>query len=363
MANGAVTLAAVGDLMLGDHPATPGWGFLSRYSENEVLERLARLRTLFNDSEIVFGNLETVLASSTTAGSRWSALQMRGRPEFAKGLARGGFTVLNVANNHAMQHGPQAFMETVRVLERAGIRVCGLRGDRPWSSKPIVIEKQDIRVGFLGFSFRPRQYGAESALYAEGEMGTALADVRRLKNRVDHVVVSLHWGEEFVSLPSKTEAAFARRLLTAGTTLLLGHHPHVRRPVVVTDAGIVAYSLGNFISDMVWEERLREAVLLRCTLETARVRAISGEVYRIGNDFFPSGKSNPSSLLKAADEVRTLSDVEYASAVARELRKYRSALYRHALRNVWRYPPDVLLGLGAKTCANKLLAAKQRVFR
>jgi len=356
MTHSRVVLSAVGDIMLGDSPPVTGWGFLSRQAGHDAVRRLEQLDAHFDCSDVVFGNLETVLASESCGEHPLQSRQMRGSPELAYGLAEAGFTVLNVANNHAMQHGQPAFLNTVQLLRSVGIEVCGLRGKSPWSSTPARVDRGGLRFGFLGYCLRPRQYGSSPPLYAVGEEASMCADIRRLVQEVEHVVISVHWGEEFVTEPSEVEVSLARTLLGAGATLILGHHPHVLRPVESGDGRLIAYSLGNYISDMIWQDRLRESMILDCGIGVDGVVSVRARAFRIREDFYPTrGEWNFNHIpIRGLSEVSGLSDASYRRAAKQELKSFRTALYRHALANLWRYPPEILIKLVRTTLGNKV---------
>lgn len=350
-----LVLSCVGDLMLGDSSMATGFGFRSRYASGSSIQKFEHLRGLLENSGLLFGNLETVLASTTWHESPWRGEQMRGTPKFASGLARAGFDVLNLANNHAMQHGPAAFQETVDELEANGISVCGLRGAPPWAAFPVVVVQSGVRVGFLGYSLRPRQYTKDTPLYAEGSREEIVADTSRLRSKVDHVVVSLHWGEEFVSAPSAEEVSLARDLVRAGCTAVVGHHPHVLRPVERLDGSIVAYSMGNFIGNMTWLESLRQTALLETGLGPNGIESVRLRGFRIASDFFPKplSRANRSRSQVVTDPVVGLDKDDYEASARRQLTKYRLAIYWHALMNIWRYPPRVLCEILTATARNK----------
>ena len=78
---------------------------------------------------------------------------------------------------------------------------------------------------------------------------------------MDVVVVSLHWGEEFVDQPSMQEVELGHAVIDAGATAVLGHHRHVVRPVERYRHGVIAYSLGNLIGDMVWYTAFRRGAI------------------------------------------------------------------------------------------------------
>jgi len=348
-------VVAVGDLQLGDSPTSVGFGFGSRYAKADLAPAFENLRPALGEGDIVFGNLEVPLASRSAATSTWASRQMRGAPRYAPTLRSAGFTVLNVANNHAVQHGPDAFKESVAALRAAGITPCGVRGAAPWAAAPVTVVAGGVTVGILSYCLRPRQYGDEEPPYAEGTPDAIRADVARLRPDVESVIVSLHWGEEFVTTPSADETAFARSLVDAGVALVVGHHPHVARPIERYRRGVIAYSLGNCVGDMVWYEPFRRGLLLRAEIAGATVTAAAVRATRLGASYHPVLEAGDVPLVDAS-EFRALSAGEYEVEIARTWRAQRRAVYPYTLARLWQVPPVALGQLIGRTVRNKLRA-------
>lgn len=346
-----VRLIAVGDLQLGDSPTAVGFGFRSRYPDEWLMRHwVQHVGDVLATGDIVFGNLECVISDRGLRSGDWKSYQMRGLPAYAQALRSSGFTILNVANNHAMQHGSGAFKETTELLSTTGIAIVGLRGEDPWVSSPTVLSVCGRRIGFLGYSLRPRQYSQDPPLYAEGDVDSVCADVERLKPGVDRVVVSLHWGEEFVPTPSEAEADVAEAVVEAGAALILGHHPHVLRGLHRIGGALVAYSLGNFSGDMIWYAPLRLGGILRCQLEDGGAQGAIG-VVRVGDDYLPSLTGE---VRDAVDSIPCLSADRYADAVIATVRAQRRAAYLYTLRNVHRFHVRALIHLVIVTIRNKV---------
>ena len=352
----SICIVAVGDLQLGDSPTSVGFGFGSRYAGSSLDGVFAGLRPMLRQGDIVFGNLEVPLSSRSSATSTWAARQLRGDPQFARMLRAAGFSVLNVANNHASQHGVDAFEASVASLRAAGITPCGLRGTGPWASAPATLVVKEMKVGILAYCLRPRQYSADEPPYAEGSPDEIRADVSRLRRGVDVVIVSLHWGEEFVPVPSVDETTFARSVIDAGATLVLGHHPHVARPVERYRDGVIAYSLGNCVGDMVWYEPFRRGLLLRAEIVGDGVVGAVVHTTRLGANYQPAIASRLESLV-GAEQIRALSAIEYGREIKRTWRDQRRAVYPYALMRIWRVPPAALGQLVGRTVRNKFRAA------
>ena len=317
----SITVVAVGDLQLGDSPTTVGYGFYSRYRGTALGSLFGDVHPLLGRTDILFGNLETMLVPPAAGETNRAALQLRGEPGFAVALRQVGFTVLNVANNHASQHGDDVFRATVQAVTQTGISCCGLRGTDGWTSQPVFAA--DGAVGILAYCLRPRQYGAEAPPYAEGTVETICCDVRRLCATGATAVISLHWGEEFVPQPSHEEVALGHAIVDAGATLLIGHHPHVTRPIERYKSGLIAYSLGNFMGDMTWYDPFRSGAILRCTLANRHVEQASVHATRLGRQYVPVPAGPGAGELPIHDAISGLDSDTYARQIASTWRRQR----------------------------------------
>ena len=352
------TLVAVGDIMLGDSAICVGFGFHSHYTK-DASQAFADVAPLLQSGEIVLGNLECLLVNTGSGSTRYRRDQMRGDPQYASTLRSAGFTALSVANNHAMQHGRNAFEGTVETLRKAGIVCVGLRGDDGWCAEPITVTtRAGLRVGLLGYSWRPRQYDTSEAPYAEGDVDAAVSDVRRLRRTTDTVVVSLHWGEDFVQLPSVSEVNTAHRIIDAGATVIVGHHPHVVRPVERYARGLICYSLGNFVTDMLWQPELRRGGVLVCRLGRGEVSEIRVSSVRADDLYRPLRETAAVEILDVP--TRGIAEAAYSAEAAHSVRRQRRSAYGFTARNTRRYPPSVLSQMLLTTLRNKIFALFRR---
>jgi gamma-polyglutamate biosynthesis protein CapA len=351
--SGQVRIAAVGDVQLGDCSACTGYGIASRYPSADLQEIFDAVRPALA-ADCTIGNLETVLSRKGVEESRWASLHMRGYPEYAGSLRFAGFTILNVANNHMFQYGHAAFLDTIGMLRAQGIQVCGERGEGAWSSRPTIVNlPTGRRIGFLGYSLRPRQFQLGQPPYAEGSSSPMLADVDRLSADADHIVVSLHWGEEYVGQPTQSGVELGHALVEAGADVVIGHHPHVTGPVERFRGGVIAYSLGNFVTDMLWHDALRNGLILRLTLNGDGVSEISPVPTRVDRHYRVHPRREEIDEL-VVEQLEGLTDAAHASLVKRTVRENRWAKYGYAIAHLHRYPPRILAQLVLQTFRNKL---------
>lgn len=262
-----VSLCAVGDLMLGDSEKCIGYGTRSLIEKFGPDYPFAAINSLLK-ADIVFGNLEAVLSDYDLDRSDMFSSQMRAAPCSIEGIKK-VFNVISIANNHMMQHGVKCFQETVGLLNENNIGVVGLKGDPDtgYFSKPYIKNISSITCGFLGYAFEHDVYN-DYPLYAFGKEEQVLSDIHKLRLLVDIVIVSCHWGDEFIKRPKYSVIQLAQKMINAGSSLILGHHPHVVQPIEKFNSGIVAYSLGNFVTDMGWDSRLLEGCILKLKLNS-----------------------------------------------------------------------------------------------
>jgi poly-gamma-glutamate capsule biosynthesis protein CapA/YwtB (metallophosphatase superfamily) len=173
---------------------------------------------------------------------------LRTPPEHATVLEDISPDVAVLANNHILDMGADGFEETVAILRSRQIQTLGAGRDEEEAWRPVVVERGGLRVGLLAAS--SREIG--TAECGEGKPGCAVleaarleVEIRDLSSRVDAVVVSVHWGQTNFHLPLPKHRNLGRRLIRAGATVVMGHHPHVLQGFERHESGVILYSLGN----------------------------------------------------------------------------------------------------------------------
>ena len=198
----------------------------------------------------------------------------RAPPWAAQVLAGLGVDCVTLANNHALDFGPDALLDTLAHLDAAGIRVVGAGTDVERARAPVVLEAEGFRLGVVAFSDHPAEYAA-----AADRLGIAYADLRRgvpdwvtTFPEADAVLVTPHWGPNMTSEPPRYVQRAAHALLDAGATIVAGHSAHVFHGV----APRVLYDLGDFIDDYAVDRRLRNDLGLLFLVDLAgdRLEAI-----------------------------------------------------------------------------------------
>jgi poly-gamma-glutamate synthesis protein (capsule biosynthesis protein) len=286
-----VDLVAVGDLMVHETQLKTHWvASANAYLFDDDFRFITPYLQL---ADLAIGNLETVFAGPE---KKYSGYPYFNTPDtFAEALARAGFDVLTVANNHALDMGVPGAIRTVEIIRKNGMAVIGGRA-RPEEDPLLIKEVRGVKVGLLGLSYETGPRGTARTLNGTVMPAAALelletfrpyklaedlplieAKVRRLREKgAELIVVVLHWGEEYGKAPTAGQRLMAQHLASAGVDLVFGHHPHVVQKVELLprpDDGrmLVAWSLGNFISNQRYEFLKRrdteDGLLMRVVME------------------------------------------------------------------------------------------------
>ena len=258
---GVVAIIATGDIVMGSTPNLPSDGGRSFFSD--VQTDLA--------GDVVLGNLEGTL--STGGGSKCgkgstNCFAFQTPPSYARWLQQAGFTVMNLANNHAYDFGAGGLRQTTDALAGVGLE---------WTGRPgqVTVQKvAGIRVALVGFAPYP---WAQSLT----DVAAAKKLVRKAARSADVVVVTMHAGAEgsdrqhvergtelFLGENRGDSMRFAHAVVDAGADLVVGSGPHVLRGMEWYKGRLIAYSLGNFAGYKVFSlgGPLSTSGILRVTL-------------------------------------------------------------------------------------------------
>lgn len=234
-------LVFTGDINLTDWIFNVGFGIGTNIEKGlDPFKYLERKR-----DDVWIGNFEGV-ASSITANKGIYGKAFRVEPDTLKGLHHMDF--YGFANNHAMEHGGEAYNETVKSLETYGSKVFGLH-----NRKSILFEHQGKKCSITGMCLRIEE-GKDAPLYWYNP------EYKEIENEISNLptdtfkIMYLHWGNEYINRPSATQKKFAHWLIDAGFDLIIGMHPHVLQGYEDYKGNRIYYSLGNCVFDMPSEQ-------------------------------------------------------------------------------------------------------------
>ena len=218
------------------------------------------IREVFDAADLALVNLECPF---TERGEKLPKnFNFRARPQLVKILESASVDVVSLANNHLMDYGREGLDDTIATLDDAGIAWFGAGTSEKVARRPLVMKRNGMRIGFLGYYFQaPPDMLEPEAMYATGARpGVAgcfedLAcmkkqvheDLRRLVKKVDAVIPFFHWGKEGSYDVRDYQIELAHQCVDLGARAVLGAHPHRLQGIEVYRGAPILYSLGNFM--------------------------------------------------------------------------------------------------------------------
>jgi hypothetical protein len=261
-----VTFAVAGDVIPHDPvraaaaaggEGVPGWTAL-----------FGDVSDVFQSADFGFVNMETPVAPAHSHGSK--PFMFDAPVVLPEALKASGIKIVSFANNHVMDQGWAGFAETRDHLREIGLLFAGTADNAQQTFQPVIVEANGIKVGWLGMTrwlngnrnpdrddqphvnFFP--YPGEANGAPGADEAQVLAAIKTARAQCDLLVVSIHWGIEYAPAPRPDDVDLAHKMLDAGASVIVGHHPHVLQPVETyrTADGrnsVIFYSLGNFLSN------------------------------------------------------------------------------------------------------------------
>ena len=356
-------VAAVGDISTGDHPVCIGHGMRHAFSSHQhrVLDAVA---PILRQADITVANLETV-TSNVGLKSHWlPSYEMRGDPATLRVLKEAGIDVLGVANNHAMQHGETAFLDTVSEIQRAGLEFIGV-DEEPGQTRSFEFESGGAKHILFAVSQRPEEWHDGQVPYSlRLDIDSLIEEVAELRKvREGFLICSVHWGLEFLKLPGPDQVETGRRLIDAGVDVVFGHHSHLLQPVERYKHGLIFYSLGNFAFDL-WHEDMKLSAVVQVRLRRGERAEYTVTPVVIGDDFClrlateaESRKIHESTRElsgEAMEEILRRPYLDYRKEYESARRSAKPLKYRYFTKNVSRYPIKFFLQSLGRTLLRRL---------
>jgi hypothetical protein len=263
----AITILATGDVA----PNRP-----------DPFEAFDLVRDLLRSADITFGQQEVVLSERGENVRRYMPpSESRTHPRAAQAIAEAGFDVMSFASNHALNHGEDAFNDTIEALRQNGLTVIGVGQDLEEARRPAVVVRGDTRVGFLAYCsvvptgddatrdrcgvapMRATAYFIDDTPWQPGrpprvmtvprpdELAAMVRDISAVKADVDVLIVSMHWGASGTpaGLIAQYQYDVGRAAIDAGADVIVGHHPHVIKGVEMYRGKPIFYCVGNLLMD------------------------------------------------------------------------------------------------------------------
>ncbi len=240
-----ITLGLVGDLGLGRHITS------TARKKNDFSWSFQQISYWLLSNDFNLANLESPIIANCPEGLT-GTFTFCGDDRFLPYLKSNKF-VLNLANNHILNYGVAGLSQTHSYLSQNEITYF------PKFSTKVI---NGINFGFLGYDF---------ITYPKLDSASLIADVKTYNSQVDWLVVSIHWGNEYLPKAETWRVDLARKLIDAGADIIHGHHPHVWQDYEIYKEKPIFYSFGNFIFDQSWSYETSHSKIARLVLSKTKV--------------------------------------------------------------------------------------------
>jgi poly-gamma-glutamate synthesis protein (capsule biosynthesis protein) len=222
------------------------------YNYDDVFQYI---KPVVSEADIAIANFEVTLGGLPYTGYP----QFSSPADLAVACKNAGIDYLVTANNHAADRGKKGIISTINKLDSIGIPHTGtfLNSSCRDSLSPLIIHKNGTSIALLNYTFSTNGIVVPEPVIVNMLDKTVITkDVEKAKaKKADIIILFLHWGTEYDTIPSKTQTDLADYFQSIGVNLVIGSHPHVlqkmvrRRNTVTENDNLVVYSLGNFVSN------------------------------------------------------------------------------------------------------------------
>ena len=236
--------------------------------------------------DLAYYNQETILGGSELGLSDYPTFNSP--YEAGDAMLDAGFNMVSLATNHTIDRGEKAVLNSCEYWKsKTDVLTAGSYCSEEDRNEVKVMEKNNITYTMLNYTYGtngiaipkgkdylvnvwPMDYNADYGVGYEAFKETVREDVERVRDKVDVLIVAMHWGVEYTHTPTKYQKDAAEFLASLGVDIVIGTHPHVVQPVEWIDDTIVFYSLGNFISAQDQKDNYNKMVGLMSSLDITK---------------------------------------------------------------------------------------------
>ena len=219
---------------------------------------LERIKPIASKYDLEYYNQETILGGEELGLSNYP--RFNSPYEVGDAFIDAGFNLVSLATNHTMDKGEQGVLNSLAYWnKKKNVLTAGSYSSFEDRDRKVIKEINGIKYAFFSYTTWTNGLSTPTGKeYLNNVYNEELvkADIERVKEEADVIIVAMHWGTEYSTGISDTQVEIANYLANLGVDIIIGSHPHVVEPIEFIGKTMVIYSLGNFISDQVGVERL-----------------------------------------------------------------------------------------------------------
>ena len=212
--------------------------------------QLEYIKPVVQNYDLAFYNQESILGGTELGLSDYPTFNSP--QEFGDAMINTGFNLVSLANNHTMDRGEKAVLNSCEYWKsKENVLATGSYCSKEDSEAVQIKEKNGIKYTLLAYTYGTNGISVPQGkeylvnLYSDEK---AKSDIEKVRDKVDLLIVSMHWGTEYRTEPTEEQKREAEYLSSLGVDIIIGTHPHVIEPITYINDTLVIYSLGNFIS-------------------------------------------------------------------------------------------------------------------
>lgn len=219
-------------------------------SSYDFTKMMSKIKPITSKYDVAYYNQETILGGTEIGLSTYP--RFNSPYEVGDAFIDAGFNMVSLANNHSLDRGKTAIENSVKYWNKhSDVLTAGSYLSELERIEDRIFVKNNISYTMLSYTTDTngiRIPNGENYLVNVYDAEKVKEDIERVRDKVDFLIVAMHWGVEYTNTPVESQKTIAKYLAGLGVDLIIGCHPHVIEPVEYIDNTMVAYSLGNFIS-------------------------------------------------------------------------------------------------------------------
>lgn len=249
-----------------------------KISETSYFYPWGNLLPVLRETDLNIVNLETTLTTSHQKVPK--VFNFKADPDKVQALIAAKIGVVSVANNHILDYREKGLLETLDTLDKAGIRHVGAGKNKAAASAPVILRLKEVKIGILACTDNEPGWEAgeePGTNYLQvGDVEKLRKQLQPLREKVDLLILSYHWGPNMRAIPKKNFVDFAHRMVEMGVDILHGHSAHIFQGVETCKGSLIMYDTGDFVDDYVVDPQLRNdrSFFFLCEVDEKGVRKL-----------------------------------------------------------------------------------------
>ena len=240
-----MSLIAVGDILI--HESVYKDAYIKDNNSYDFHYMFTDIEPIIKKYDLKFCNQESNIGGKTLGISGYPSFNSP--DEIGDELVNLGFNLISLANNHTLDKGEDAALYSNSYWKSKNVNFAGSYSSNEERNEIKIYEQNGIKYAFFAYTTISNAKVKKDYLLNMYSADKVKSDIEVVKDQVDVIIVSMHWGVEDTNTPTDSQRQIADYLSSLGVNLIIGHHPHVVQPVEYVNDTLVIYSLGNFISN------------------------------------------------------------------------------------------------------------------